>query len=397
MSFMMLKSQCHSSLWQQDLLYCQFYNISKKIFIMKNHELFVNMNLNELTLNSGLLHTWQHIERKLSQSSLILLKAYIHMKQQCHFALADCHNQFYETWEKYHISESVLREMNWIFHELNMTNKHLLILLNLTLFFSHCTADILNWVQWNVNKLCLNFELIFSLQLWTMIHWEHSCVMMMFLWCLLCDYENQSNHIWWSNRLWLNNWVNSFTKNSEMTFMWEELNMKTTLQHYEYMWFLDKLNWSVITFWLSHQVNMMFNTLNLQIIYHSWYHQIVESKSDFIKFHDIFALMKTHCFDAIRLMLLLCLLIDLVLHVFHKDVFIALTDDKIKQSLDFKQIVIAWKRDISLTETEISWVFLHSDFSDDLQFLTQTCQRVISVEILFAWLWDWNENDSDSD
>ena len=80
MNFMILKSWCHSSLQQQDLLYCQFYNMSKKIFITENHELFVNMNLNELMLNLSLLHTWQHIERELSQSLLILLKYYIYKK-----------------------------------------------------------------------------------------------------------------------------------------------------------------------------------------------------------------------------------------------------------------------------------------------------------------------------
>ena len=195
MNFMTLKSQCHSSFWQQDFLYCQFYNMSKKIFIAKNHELFANMNLNKLTLNLNLLCTWQHIEKKLSQSSLILLKAYIHMKQWCYFVLTDCCNQFYEMQEKYCISESVLKEMNWIFYKSNIMNKCLLISLNLTFFFSHCTTDVLNWVWWNVNKLCLSFELIFSLQLQTMIHWEHSCVMIMFLQYLLCDYESQSNHI----------------------------------------------------------------------------------------------------------------------------------------------------------------------------------------------------------
>ena len=195
----------------------------------------------------------------------------------------------------------------------------------------------------------------------------------------------------------MNNQVSSFTEDSKTTFMWKELNMKTTLWCYEYVWFLDKLNWSVITFWLSHQVNIMFNMLSLQIIYHSQYHQIVESKSNFIKFHNIFALMKTHHFNVIKSALLLHLLTDLVLCVFHKDVFVTLTNNKIKQSLNFKQIVIAWKRDISLIETEISQVFLHSDFSDDLQFLTQICQRVISVEILFTWLWSWDEDDSDSD
>ncbi|EFW13205.1 conserved hypothetical protein [Coccidioides posadasii str. Silveira] len=38
----------------QGLLYCQFYNIIKKIFTASQHSLFANENLNTLALNSGL-------------------------------------------------------------------------------------------------------------------------------------------------------------------------------------------------------------------------------------------------------------------------------------------------------------------------------------------------------
>ena len=101
-------------------------------------------------------------------------------------------------------------------------------------------------------------------------------------------------------------------------------------------------------------------------------------------FQNVFTLMKTHRSDAIRSTLLLRLLIDLILRVFRKDVFVALIDDKIRQSLNLKQIAIARKRDISLIETEVSRVFLHSNCSNDLQFLTRARLRVISAEILFA-------------
>ena len=141
--------------------------------------------------------------------------------------------------------------------------------------------------------------------------------------------------------MWLNTQVSSFTENLKMMFVQEELNMKITLWCYKYTWFFNKLNWTVMTFQLFHQVNMMFNTLSLQIIYHSHYQQIVKLKSNFVMFQNIFALMKTHYFNVIRSTLLLCLLFDFVLHVFHKDVFITLTDDKIRQLLDFKQIAIA--------------------------------------------------------
>ena len=397
MGSMTLEPRRRSSLRRQGLLYCQFYNTSKEIFTAGNHGLFANVNLDGLALDPGLLRTWQHIGRGLSQSPLVLLKAYIHTKQRCHFALAGCRNRFYGTREEYRISGPVLREMDRIFHESNMANERLLVSSDLAPFFSHRTADVLDWVRWNVNKLCLGFELTFSLQPRTMVHWEHSRVMMMFLRCLLCGYGGQGNHIRRSNGLWLDNRVGPSTGGSETASVREGLGMETTLRRYGYAWFLDKLDWSAMTFRSPHRANMMFNTPSLQIAYHPRYRQIVESKSDFIKFHDVFALMETHRSDAIRSALLLRLLADLVLRVFRKDVFVALTGGKTRQPLDSEQVVIARKGDIPLTETGVSRVFLHSDFSDDLQFLTQARQRVTSVEVLFAWLWGWDGDGSDGD
>src|SRR5699024_6861207 len=98
-----------------------------------------------------------------------------------------------------------------------------------------------------------------------------------------------------------------------------------------------------------------------------------------------------------RSALLLRLLADLVLRVFRKDVFVALTGGKTRQPLNPKQVAIARKGDIPLTETGVSRVFLHSDCSNDLQFLTRARLRVTSAEVLFAWLWGWDGDGSDGD
>ncbi|EAS27255.3 uncharacterized protein CIMG_12557 [Coccidioides immitis RS] len=93
----MLESHWCSPLHHQGLLYCQFYNIIKEVFAAGQHFPFANENLDMLALDSGLVQTWQHIKKAISHSSLALLHIYIHIKQQCHVAISDCHQQSYRT------------------------------------------------------------------------------------------------------------------------------------------------------------------------------------------------------------------------------------------------------------------------------------------------------------
>ncbi|EAS27246.3 uncharacterized protein CIMG_12561 [Coccidioides immitis RS] len=91
LEFMILELHQCSPLHHWGLLYCQFYNIIKKIFIAGKHSPFANENLDTLALNSRLVQIWQHIEKIISYSSLALLYVYIHIKQWCHVIISNCH------------------------------------------------------------------------------------------------------------------------------------------------------------------------------------------------------------------------------------------------------------------------------------------------------------------
>ncbi|EAS31922.3 uncharacterized protein CIMG_13152 [Coccidioides immitis RS] len=78
-SMMLELHQC-SLLCCWSLLYCQFYNTIKKIFVASKHSLFANENLDILALDPGLVWIWQHIGKAISHSSLALLHMYIHTK-----------------------------------------------------------------------------------------------------------------------------------------------------------------------------------------------------------------------------------------------------------------------------------------------------------------------------
>ncbi|EAS34648.3 uncharacterized protein CIMG_12923 [Coccidioides immitis RS] len=88
-SMMLEPHQC-SPLHCQGLLYCQFYNTIKKIFMASKHSLFANENLDTLALDLRLVQIWQHIRKAISHSPLALLRAYIYTKQQCHVIISDC-------------------------------------------------------------------------------------------------------------------------------------------------------------------------------------------------------------------------------------------------------------------------------------------------------------------
>ncbi|EFW13182.1 conserved hypothetical protein [Coccidioides posadasii str. Silveira] len=110
-SMMLEPHQCFP-LHHQGLLYCQFYNTIKEVFMASQHSPFANENLDTLALDPGLVQTWQHIGKAISHSSLALLRAYIHTKQQCHVTISNCCQQSYRTWEEYQVTAAVLQAMD---------------------------------------------------------------------------------------------------------------------------------------------------------------------------------------------------------------------------------------------------------------------------------------------
>ncbi|EFW14240.1 conserved hypothetical protein [Coccidioides posadasii str. Silveira] len=345
-SMMLEPHQCFP-LHHQGLLYCQFYNTIKEVFMASQHSPFANENLDTLALDPGLVQTWQHIGKAISHSSLALLRAYIHTKQQCHVTISNCCQQSYRTWEEY---------------------------------------------QWNINKLCTRFEMVYSLQLHTVVHWEYTQMMMMFLQCLLCVYGGQGNHLCHSSGLWLDCQVQLPPESSDTEQIQESLEMASTLELYGYAWFLDKLDWMAMTFKPPHQAHMVFNTPTLQMAYYQQYQQLIKFKSDFVLFYNVFSCMLDVCLDPTCSVLLLQLLVNLCLRVFQKNVFRSLADCVTQQPLHSARLEDACNGEIPLTCAGILQIFQHSHFWEDIQFITGSRMKVRNIEMLFAWLWGWDGN-----
>lgn len=395
---MTLEPYPKSPLRKQGLLYCQLYNTSKDILAAGNHYPFQNERLDTLALDPGMVRTWQHIGGAVSHSPLTLLRAYLHTKQRCHAALQGCRNRCYGTREEYRVTGTVLVDLDRQLQQRACADTPLTMLSGPTPFFIHTTALMLDWWRWNLNKLCLGFEMTYSLQPRTVVHWEHTRVMIMFLQCLMCAYGGQGRHqLRYKLGLWIHWRVRPPREGSETDQVQEGMGMGDHLERYGYAWFADKLDWTAMTFRSPHRAHIIFNTPTLQSAYHRRYWRVVGTKNDFLLFHDIFYRLQDLRHDPRRSALLLQLLVDLCLRSFRKDVFQALVDRHTQQPLNPQTIQEACTGLVPLTGQGYRHVFQRGIVEDDLRFVTGSNMHVSHVEILFAWLWGWDGDGNQGD
>jgi hypothetical protein len=96
-------------------------------------------------------------------------------------------------------------------------------------FFIHRTGQFLDWIRWNMNRLCLGFEMVYTLRPHTVVHWGHTRVMMMFLRCLIFTYGGQGHHLKHSTGLWVDRRVRPPLEGSEVEQVQEGIGIGHTL------------------------------------------------------------------------------------------------------------------------------------------------------------------------
>jgi hypothetical protein len=256
-------------------------------------------------------------------------------------------------------------------------------------FWIHPTAVILDWWRWNINKLCVGFEMTWSLQPRTVVHWEHTRVMMMFLKCLLYIYGGQGGHPRRSLGLWLDRRTKP-GQGTDTVRIQEGMSIGSTLQQFGYGWLASKLNWASMVFLPSCRGHMVFNTPSLQSAYYQRYWAVAQTRDDFVLFHDGFHRMLEDRFHPQRSALLLRLLVDLCLRSFRQEVFRTLAARKVSQPLQDEAIEQARAGEVPLTVHGFHSIFQGGLFSEDLYFVQKTHLHVTHVEGLFVWLWGWD-------
>ena len=63
----------------------------------------------------------------------------------------------------------------------------------------------------------------------------------------------------------------------------EGLGFRRTMEEFGYAWFLDKVDWSTLTFRPAHAPYMIFNNPSMQMAYRTHYGQIRDVRIDFIR------------------------------------------------------------------------------------------------------------------
>lgn len=231
-----------SPLRKRGFLYGQLYNTSKEIFAAGNTYPFANPRLNTLAIDPSMLRSWQHIGGAISHSPLALIRAYVHTKQRCHTALQGCRSHSYGTREEYRVTGAVLVAMDTILQQRGLGHVPLPRPQSPHPFFAHPTPVIQDWWRWNINKLCLGFEMTYSLRDRTFVHWEHTRVMIMFLKYLGYAYGGQGNHPRRSVGLWINRRTQPPAEGSDCERVQEGMGIGARLKGSGYAWLADKVD-----------------------------------------------------------------------------------------------------------------------------------------------------------
>ncbi|KAL5040767.1 hypothetical protein BDW71DRAFT_212801 [Aspergillus fruticulosus] len=385
-----------SPLRRHGLLYLQLYNTSKGIFAAGNTYPFGNRALDTLSLDAGLVRAWQHIGGAVSHSPHTILRAYLHTKARCHAALTgSCHTS-YGTREEYRVTGALLH----LVHTAMMAQLGSLDPMRVHAphstggrrrlpFWIHPTWLFVDWLRWNLNRLCLGFELVYTLQPHTMIHWEHTHVMMMFLRCLTYVYGGDGAHPSHSNGLWVDRRVRPLVDGSEVERVQEGMGLQVTLEHYRYGWFLDKLDCEAMIFRQPHRPHMVFNTPSLLSQYFPRYRHLVTARDEFIQFQDLYSHLTQAREEPGRAARLLDLLIDLCLQTFRQEVFRALQLARTNQPLSEGGLRCAVQGAVPLTAPGFRQVFRRAPLETEFQFVSGPTARIRDVGLLFSFLWGW--------
>ncbi|KAL2812457.1 hypothetical protein BDW59DRAFT_155254 [Aspergillus cavernicola] len=211
-----------------------FYSSAKKIFAAGNIYSFTNTAIKSLALDPKLQKTWQLVGKGLSHDP-------------CYHALQGSSQKSFGTCEEH---------------------------------------QCLNWLCWNINKFCAGFEMVYSLNNYHFVTWEHT-------------------HFSYSTGL----------------------IQQTTMKQFGYAWFLNKL-------FTQH---IMFNSSSMQAVYCAYYLQVYDAYQWIAEFSSI-----PPCLDLLE-----DFLRQLCLCVFWKDVFAQIKQllhpDHIAQALA-GEVPLCWPR-----------------------------------------------------
>ncbi|KAJ4288629.1 hypothetical protein N0V90_011866 [Kalmusia sp. IMI 367209] len=147
------------------LLYSQFYSSIKEMFAAGNAYSFTNAAIETLALGPKLRKTWQHVGAGLSHDPVALIRAYLYTKLRRHYTIYGSTQKCFGTREEHRVSKKLFSQIDariqqrrldtLRFRSAQDSNRSYYIL---------TTSTMLKWLRWNINKLCVGFEMVYGLK-----------------------------------------------------------------------------------------------------------------------------------------------------------------------------------------------------------------------------------------
>jgi hypothetical protein len=135
-----------------------------------------------LALDPKLRKTWQHVGAGLSHNPVALIRAYLYTKLRCHYAISGSIQKSFGTREEHRVSAKLFSEIDAQFtHQKLHTQRFPLVHGRNPPHYTLTTTTLLKWLRWNINKFCVRFKMVYSINDHHFVTWEHSRIMLMFL------------------------------------------------------------------------------------------------------------------------------------------------------------------------------------------------------------------------
>ncbi|KAE8383988.1 hypothetical protein BDV23DRAFT_192381 [Aspergillus alliaceus] len=258
----------------------RFYSSVKEVFTAGNVYPFTNPTLELLALDPQLHKTWQHVGGRLSHNPVALIQAYLHMKQRCHAALQGSYLKIFGLREEHRVSQDLFQAIHIKIHGQDLHRTWIPGTPGaVEPFYSLLTPTLLFWLYWNINKFCVGFKMVYSLNNRHFVTWKHTRVILMFLRCLQFSYAGGLPQR--MSGCWRDVWFQLDPRQPDGIRRREGLGFQRSMDQYGYAWFQDKLNWDTMTFRHSFVSYMVFNNPSLQAAYRARYAQIHQWMQEF--------------------------------------------------------------------------------------------------------------------
>jgi hypothetical protein len=373
----------NSQLRAGGLLYSQFYSSVKEVFAAGNQYPFTNTAIETLALDPQLRKTWQHVGAGLSHDPVALIKSYLYAKARCYHGMQGSMQKSFGVREEHRISAALFRAIDRRFDTLNLRLQRIAPARGELPYVTHPTATVLSWYQWNINKFCVGFEMVYSLSGRQWVTWEHTRMMLMFLRCLRFSYGG--GHPKEAAGCWRDVRYTPSSGAPDGFRRTEGLGFEVTMSQYGYPWFLEKIDWETMTFKAPHGQYMLFNNPSMQQAYRARYRQVRDVREDFIQVNKIHQFMEQFeeiptCQDFLE-----DVLRQICLCAFRKDVF-----QEIKRFLKKEHVEEALAGEVSLCWPSVNRVLRPRHRPAHL--VTGKRLTVQSIDVLFAWLWGWKDD-----